>query len=53
VTVYALSPANTKCTTADPTCLAPPRLVAQGRTDGAGHLPILLPADIQRPPGYR
>jgi hypothetical protein len=45
VQIYGIDANNVNCTGNNPdTCLAPPRLQAEGTTDGTGALPMLLPA---------
>jgi hypothetical protein len=44
VRLYAVSGANAMCRGADLACLQPPRLRAEGTTDSAGEVPLLLPA---------
>jgi hypothetical protein len=46
VRVYSVAPSNYQnATCSDPSCLAPPRLIAQSTTDPTGRAPVVLPAD--------
>jgi hypothetical protein len=44
VQIYQIDPGNAACPAAMPGCLAPPRLLAEGTSDGTGQLQALLPA---------
>ncbi len=44
VRIYSVVPPKANCSTADDTCLAPPRLIAEGISVASGTVPVLLPA---------
>ena len=42
--IYSLASGNSTCAAQDYTCLAPPRLIAEGTVQGDGSVDVLLPA---------
>jgi hypothetical protein len=53
VQLYAISPINSACSTGELTCLAPPRLTAEGLTTLDGTVGLLLPAQVTAPANTR